>query len=161
MSLDINNYKKTKGVALGSQWSIGDKKWFKWLGDFIEDIKAYVAQYVADNAGGELPYKVYVALLDQTGTNAPTATVLENTLGFDITWVRTNFGRYTSVEDFAYNKTVSFIGGADGNNTYPESAYRTIGGFGNKLQITTKNPNSGSFEDDFLGKTPIEVRVYQ
>jgi hypothetical protein len=33
-----------------------------------------------------LGYRNYTALLTQTGTDAPVATVLENTLGFDIVW---------------------------------------------------------------------------
>lgn len=49
MSLDINNYKKTKGVSLGSQWSIGDKKWFKWLGDFIQDTKTYITSSITSS----------------------------------------------------------------------------------------------------------------
>lgn len=32
------------------------------------------------------PYKVYVALLSQSGSDAPTAIVLENTLGDSVTW---------------------------------------------------------------------------
>ena len=41
----------------------------------LEDVKDYV-----------IPYKVYTALLTQTGTNAPVATVLENTLGGTPVW---------------------------------------------------------------------------
>ena len=36
-----------------------------------------------------VPYKVYTALLTQTGTTDPVATVLENTLGFNINITRT------------------------------------------------------------------------
>ena len=39
-------------------------------------------------------YKVYTALLTQTSTNAPTAEVLENTLGADIVWSRSQAGYY-------------------------------------------------------------------
>ena len=38
--------------------------------------------------------KVYRALLTQTGTDAPVATVLENTLGADVTWDYDDAGRY-------------------------------------------------------------------
>ena len=38
--------------------------------------------------------KVYRALLTQTGTNAPVATVLENTLGGDVVWTRGLTGIY-------------------------------------------------------------------
>ena len=39
--------------------------------------------------------KVYRALLTQTGTDAPVATVLENTLGGEVVWTRDDIGLYT------------------------------------------------------------------
>ena len=58
-------------------------------------------------------YKVYTALLTQTGEDAPTATVLENTLG-DIVWTRIDEGIYigTLSNSFIENKTGVII-----NNT--------------------------------------------
>jgi hypothetical protein len=44
--------------------------------------------------GGGTSYKKYVALLSQEETNAPVATVLENTLGFDIVWYYESEGFY-------------------------------------------------------------------
>ncbi len=41
-----------------------------------------------------LPYKVYTALLTQTGTNAPIASVLQNTLDNTIIWTRLDTGLY-------------------------------------------------------------------
>ena len=38
-------------------------------------------------------YKVYTAIVNQTGTNAPVANVLENTIG-EIVWTRTDAGLY-------------------------------------------------------------------
>ncbi len=54
----------------------------------------------------EVPYKVYTALLTQSGTDAPVATVLENTLG-DIVWTRTGVGQYsgTLIGGFTTDKT--------------------------------------------------------
>lgn len=59
------------------------------------------------NGGGAAPYKVYKALLTQTGTDAPVATVLENTLGVDLVWTRDSAGVYygTSANVFL-NKNV-------------------------------------------------------
>lgn len=53
-------------------------------------------------------YKVYVALLLQAGTDAPTATVLENTLGGSVVWSRSGAGDYrgTLVGAFVANKTL-------------------------------------------------------
>lgn len=38
--------------------------------------------------------RIYVAKLTQTGTAAPVAKVLENTLGGDVTWVRVSTGLF-------------------------------------------------------------------
>ena len=53
--------------------------------------------------------KVYVALLSQTGTDAPVATVLKNTLGGEVVWDYFGVGSYsgTLVGAFTENKTVS------------------------------------------------------
>ena len=43
-----------------------------------------------------LGYTVYTALLTQTGTNAPVATVLQNTTGGTIAWSYSNVGIYVA-----------------------------------------------------------------
>lgn len=65
-----------------------------------------------DNSGNIVPidgrpYKVYTALLSQTGTDAPTAVVLENTLGGAIVWTTLGDGQYigTLASAFTANKT--------------------------------------------------------
>lgn len=57
--------------------------------------------------GATQPLK-YIALISQTGTSAPTVTVLENTLGGTVVWTRTAAGYYTGTLTgaFATNKTV-------------------------------------------------------
>src|SRR5688572_16305439 len=56
-------------------------------------------------------YKVYVALLTQTGTSAPVATVLENTLGGTVVWARGGTGEYTGTlaGAFTADKTTASI----------------------------------------------------
>lgn len=66
------------------------------------------------------PYKVYTALLNQNSTDAPIATVLENTIG-DIVWTRSDVGTYfaTCAGAFITHKTcaipgsIIFINGGD------------------------------------------------
>lgn len=41
-----------------------------------------------------VPYKVYTAILNQTGTADPVATVLENTTGATVVWTRASVGQY-------------------------------------------------------------------
>ena len=59
-----------------------------------------------------LGYKAYAAIISQSGTNAPTATVLKNNTGHTYTWARTGSGTYTitaSGNAFTNNKTIVFM----------------------------------------------------
>jgi len=65
-----------------------------------------------------LGYTVYTALLNQTGTAAPVATILQNTTGGTFTWTRQSAGNYTITASsalFTVNKTIAF--GNQGNET--------------------------------------------
>lgn len=52
------------------------------------------ADWVSQSSGGEASYLVYTALLSQSGTDAPVATELQNTLGGEVVWTRTGVGLY-------------------------------------------------------------------
>ena len=108
------------------------------------------------------PYKVYTALLTQSGTNAPIATVLENTLGGDIVWSYYTEGVYNGelLGAFTINKTdISF------------GAYKSSGQTGDKINIYD---DEGESEDsikiiqqtydnnsvDGFSNIRIEIRVY-
>lgn len=73
-------------------------------------------------------YKKYVALLTQSGTDAPVATVLENSLGGTVVWTRNDVGVYigTLAGAFTANKTFA-LGNAlpdDNSEPYVAAAYR-------------------------------------
>lgn len=61
-------------------------------------------------AGGGPGYLEYVALLTQSGTDAPVATVLKNTLGGTVVWTRETAGVYrgTLANAFPQGKVVIF-----------------------------------------------------
>ena len=101
----------------------------------------------------EKPYKVYTALLTQTGTNAPVATVLENTLGA-ITFNAdgTEFSA-TSTGLFITGKLAVFI-----NGNYSGSCHVEYGDI-NTFYFYSKNA-AGSASNDLLINTPIEIRIY-
>ena len=113
-------------------------------------------QDIADlGGGGAAAYLVYTALLSQSGTDAPVATVLENTLGGTVVWGYASAGNYTATlaNAFTANKTAVFLsgnGGVIGSNI--ESA----------SQITIYSYNDGGNpEDEYIQTAPIEIRVYQ
>lgn len=55
-----------------------------WTGDGLR--KVDFAEF--GGGGGGASYAIYTALLSQSGTDDPTATVLENTLGGTVVWTR-------------------------------------------------------------------------
>ena len=78
--------------------------------------------------------KVYKALLTQSGTSAPVATVLENTLGGTVVWSYSGPGQYTGTlaGAFTENKTFVLIQGSNDGDTSSayiyDRAYRNSGG---------------------------------
>lgn len=112
-----------------------------------------------DEQGNVLkPYKVYTALLTQSGTNAPIATVLENTLGGDIVWSRDDIGVYygTLVGAFTENKTILFTTVSD--RTLDRTNLFATRIDNNIVQITSFLPTDGNY--DGLINDAIEIRVY-
>jgi len=108
-------------------------------------------------------YKVYSALLTQTGTSDPTVTILENTTGLVFTWTRNQVGVYftnplpgdltKSVINFPLMTNSSdtiFRSGKDwdskGNNTV--FSLRTYNGFGDVPADTQ------------MDKAFVEIRLY-
>jgi hypothetical protein len=108
-------------------------------------------------------YKVYTALLTQTGTDAPVATVLENTIG-NIIWSYDSEGIYKaeSIGNFTESKTVVFISSGSNYSNFP-SFYPTVyPGNNDYFYITTaaiENPPNYNTNSSLL-MTPIEIRVY-
>lgn len=81
--------------------------------DFKNEAGDTVFSIVSDADGtasiqGDAVPKVYAALLTQSGTDAPVATVLENTLGGTVVWTRHGAGAYdgTLAGAFATGTTV-------------------------------------------------------
>jgi hypothetical protein len=121
-----------------------------------------------------LPYKVYTALVTQSGTDAPVATVLENTLGV-ITLQRNELGDYSILSDnlfldgktfmpqsFSFDAEQSVIPYADDSSINGHySFWKTSEG---DIKIFMYN-NTGTFVEwsTALGTSfelPIEIRVY-
>ena len=102
-------------------------------------------------------YKVYTALLSQSGTDAPTAVVLENTLG-DIVWSRSEEGVYVGTLTGAFKEGKTFqaltAGNANGSTSF---FYRQDI---DTMLLETYAISGDSASDTFLNRTSIEIRVY-
>jgi hypothetical protein len=111
------------------------------------------------------PYKVYTALLSQTGTSAPVISSFnnlpfENTLGGAIVWTRASTGSYLGTLNGAFTVDKTFVTIDTGEllsafgeniNIYKNLSLNAIG-------IQTVKPNV--LADDVLKKSVIEIRVY-
>lgn len=113
---------------------------------------------IPTGGGSELPYKSYTALLTQTGTSAPVATILENTLGGEVVWSRDDEGEYVATSDglFLHDKTFLII--TPNQEVYYEFVKNQVNA--DELFLTQKLQTTNLAVDDLLTLTPIEIRVY-
>jgi len=111
------------------------------------------------NGSGARPYKVYTALLTQTSTNAPVATVLENTLGGTLVWSYSSAGDYYGTLSGVFLETKTWTTCPAAPSTQNNDAYiRLVRSSDNAVELVTVL--SGTNTDDLIYYTPIEIRVY-
>ena len=107
------------------------------------------------------PYKSYVAKLSQSGTLAPTATVMENTFTTNPTFTRILTGRYNLeiTGAFPLDKTFVMIKSISGGLTTNVYTFEALRQDDNKILILSRN-ESNLLADSLLNDTEIEIRVY-
>lgn len=109
-------------------------------------------------------YKTYKALLTQTGSNAPSATVLQNEFSAPIVWTRVSAGYYvgTLTGAFVNNKTfIKPLSFANGTNPTPAAALFLISNIdANTVEVYTYSDNGVTIADDLLSKNCVEIQVY-
>lgn len=105
-------------------------------------------------------YKIYTALLTQTGTSVPVVTILENTLGEDITWTYAGVGLYKATLPNAFTtdktsiSTGSHYNSTTGKNLSVKTKVLTTSEFTLETFSGTSNIN------EVLLKTLLEIKVY-
>jgi hypothetical protein len=112
----------------------------------------------------KLGYKVYTALISQSGTAAPTVTVLENTLGGTVAWTRSSVGTYigTLSGAFTANKTAGWIQhNLNGSYAFGTDTvwYSVDQDTGSTVKINVTN-QSGTATDSSMKQASLEIRVY-
>lgn len=115
-----------------------------------------------------VPYKVYTALLTQTGTDAPVATVLENTLGGTVVWTYADVGLYvgTLVGAFTVNKTclpsVNASVTLDGGGSVTETSFFRVDADEVRLQTAQIDAVAGTqaLGNNLLANAYVEILVY-
>jgi hypothetical protein len=108
------------------------------------------------------PFKKYVALLNQSGTSAPTAIILENTFSEIPTFSRTSTGVYKLelIDSFTLDKTFIVTGSADvsaGTGDFATVIARRF----DEDTITLYTYDNFTSSDNMLVNTSIEIRVYE
>lgn len=110
-----------------------------------------------NSTGLLLNYKSYVALITQSGTAAPTAIVLENTLG-EVTFSYVAGGRYELTTDslFTLDKTFALITNSNlGSNAIYQSSVNTL-----RINCRDLTTSGNPYLNGALNNTSIEIRVY-
>lgn len=136
-------------------------------GTFINDVKHYftkineIIDWINNIGSTTVPtYKVYTALLSQSGTNDPTVVVLNNTLSGNINWEWTGPGHLigTLVGAFPIETKVACIISPTNNFTGANTAI--LYWFdADSIELDTLN-SVGTGVNDLLYNTLVEIRVY-
>lgn len=108
-------------------------------------------------AAGGASYLVYTALLTQTGTDAPVATVLQNTLGGPVVWTYNDVGSYVGTLSGAF--TVDKTSECYGNRPDQPSFWRVRRTGNNTIEMFSANPVSGE-ASELNGTAFVEIFVY-
>ena len=141
------NFKQTNEVG-STTFSIKDNGDVEILGNLT------VESCTGCGGGSSSNPKIYRALISQSGTNAPIATILENTLGVTPTWGYNDVGSYSicSTNAFPYNKTIKYAIIASNGNIFSN---HEINGQPDCIDYSANSP-----EDDILNRTAVEILVY-
>jgi hypothetical protein len=119
----------------------------------VANIAAFANSY-------SLGYTVYTALITQTGTDAPVATVLQNTTGGTITWTYSNVGVYVATisgTTYTANKTAVLISSGGVNNSTVKSSV-----VNSTTALTVYQVDVGDQQptNTISATTTLEIRIY-
>lgn len=139
----------------------------------IPNISGIGTRFVVADANGNLsaistdtrPYKVYVALLTQSGTSAPIATVLENTLGGSVVWARTGVGTFTATLSNAFTSGKTFLIQTPSNGLSNNTKISSVWTSTSIIQYDSKDGANVLSDGIIFGAAgtngaSIEIRVY-
>ena len=122
----------------------------------VANIAAFANSY-------SLGYTVYTALITQTGTDAPVATVLQNTTGGTIVWTRNSIGRYLATisgTTYTANKTAILL--TSGSASATDGRFLKVEDSGNTTVQAFYNfdTSANTAQDGIVTGAMIEIRIY-
>tara|TARA_R110000765_G_scaffold53454_9_gene107207 strand:+ start:173 stop:793 length:621 start_codon:yes stop_codon:yes gene_type:complete len=121
------------------------------------DVAGWDEIYATDLVSKPKPYKLFSAILNQVGTNAPTMVILENELSGIPVWSRSNIGLYklTLSNEFTTDKTLQMVGGSNYSPDYNFLCYSDSENY-----VKFESFNGLTLEDDLVSNIAIEIKVY-
>ena len=102
-----------------------------------------------------IPYKIYNAVLTQSGNLAPVATVLQNTLGGTIVWTRDSEGVYLGTLAGAFTTNKTLVQATNSTDKINKVVSQNV----NYIQLSMFDTAMQDYTDDFT-KLFLEVKVY-
>jgi hypothetical protein len=139
---------------------------FEWLGtgtansiDIFAGSTGVWSLITSSAPAGNVAVKLYRALVSQSSTSAPTATVLENSLGGTVVWARSSTGTYTATLTGAFTSAKTFLITTGEAGTI--AALKNVVVTRTSADVVTVTTGSGgTLEDSVMSNTPIEILVY-
>jgi hypothetical protein len=148
-----SSFDDTLRFAVGSLWTLDDGTTYRCI-DNTTGAAVWELYFSPVSK-----YKVYTALLTQSGTGIPVATVLENTLG-SISFSYEGIGLYKVLSSglFISNKTAVFITSQGIGAGFGVVSSVSLTG-ATEMLLTTQTASSGPINGN-LNKSTFEIRVY-
>lgn len=108
------------------------------------------------------PFDKYVALLTQSGTGAPVATVLDNEIG-SIVWTRAGTGQYAGTLNGAFvsGSAVAIVLNPKISTSVTGTLLAVVESASAVGLSAFTDALAGTAADDELVATPVEIRVYK
>lgn len=102
-----------------------------------------------------IPYKVYNAILTQSGNLDPVATVLQNTLGGTVVWTRDSEGLYFGTLTGAFTPNKTLVQATNSTDKINKIGNTTA----NYIELSMFDTVLQDYADSFA-KLSIEIKVY-
>lgn len=139
---------------------------FEWLSsstansiDIFAGKTGFWSLVTSSAPAGNVAVKVYRALVTQSSTSAPTATVLENSLGGTVVWARGSTGTYTATLAAAFTTDKTFV--MSSGSTGAITAVKDVVTARTSADVITVNTGAaGTAADGILSAYAIEILVY-
>jgi len=111
-------------------------------------------------SGTAAPYRVYTALLSQSDSSAPVATVLGNTLSADIIWTRISTGVYFGTLSGAFTENLTTVSCNYGIVSGDASIITGFRSNANVIRVQTYKASDKTLSEMKGSLIFIEIRVY-